>query len=108
MGMNNIYDYPKQVIKTQRELHTRLLLIAVGAWGRGAQPWTMHGSICFFLFYLETLAIAHYKNQWGLSGVVGFFHGNIHAGASGSLLSYDHGAFSAHTLIALLHYIFGD
>lgn len=65
-------------------------------------------AFAFFFFYLETLANAHYKNQWGLSGVVGFFHGNIHAGVSGSLLSFDHGAFSAHTLIALLHYIFGD
>lgn len=34
MGMNNIYDYPKQVIKIQRELHSRLLRMAVGAWRR--------------------------------------------------------------------------
>lgn len=54
--MNNFYDYPKKAKKIQRELHTWLLLIVVGAQGRRVRPCEMCVSIWGF-FNLEKLAI---------------------------------------------------
>lgn len=60
--MNNFYGYPKKAKKIQREFHTCLLLIVVGAQGRRGQSCEMHVSICSF-FNLEKLAIGQWKNH---------------------------------------------